>query len=269
MSMVARSFQVVPLDQAARQLTAGELPSRALAITFDDGYADNLEVAMPILRGLGLTATVFVSTGFLDGGRMWNDAVIECLRRTHLVKIDLADFGLAPAVLNGPASRRQVIEQLLPKVKYAVPSQREHMLDRLHDLCGRPDLPNNLMLTTEGVRKLKQSGLDVGAHSVNHPILSTLSEADALREMADSRAMLQAVVEAPISLFAYPNGQPGTDFDARHKAMARQLGFQAAVSTRKGVARAGDDLFELPRYTPWESGAMRWMARLVAHHALA
>jgi peptidoglycan/xylan/chitin deacetylase (PgdA/CDA1 family) len=78
-----RWFNVLPLDEAVRQLAAGDLAARALSITFDDGYADNHNVALPILARHGMCATFFVATGFLDGGRMFNDTLIEAVRRTR------------------------------------------------------------------------------------------------------------------------------------------------------------------------------------------
>ena len=74
---------VLPLTEAVRLLRSDALPARSLCITFDDGYADNRTVALPALRAAGLTATFFVTTGYLDGGRMWNDTVIESVRRAH------------------------------------------------------------------------------------------------------------------------------------------------------------------------------------------
>lgn len=73
-------FNVLPLDEAVKRLKQGALPDRALAITFDDGYADNHDIALPVLKAHGLCATFFVATDFLDGGRMWNDTVIESVR---------------------------------------------------------------------------------------------------------------------------------------------------------------------------------------------
>ena len=80
MRFVAATYRVMTLGEAIDHLARATLPPRSLVITFDDGYADNAEVALPILQRLGLRATFFISTGFLDGGRMWNDSVIECLR---------------------------------------------------------------------------------------------------------------------------------------------------------------------------------------------
>ena len=76
-----RWFNVLPLDAAVRRLRDGSLPRRAAAITFDDGYADNHDIALPILKKHGLPSTFFIATGFLDGGCMWNDTVIEAIRR--------------------------------------------------------------------------------------------------------------------------------------------------------------------------------------------
>jgi peptidoglycan/xylan/chitin deacetylase (PgdA/CDA1 family) len=269
MLIVARTYCVLPLDQAVSQLQAGQLQARALAITFDDGYADNHDVAMPILNRLGLSATIFIATGFLDGGRMWNDTVIECLRRTTKDQVDLTDLGLSCMPTRTASERRQAIERVIPIVKYQMPEARTPLLDRLHALCGHPALPTDLMMRSQDVRSLRRGGLGVGAHTVNHPILLTLPDDLARSEMATSREQLQVLVDEPVTLLAYPNGGPGVDFDDRHAAMARQLGFAAAVSTRKGVARPGEDVFSLPRYTPWESDALRWSARLAWHHMRA
>ena len=80
MNLLRRYFNPLPLVEAIDRLQAGELPERAVCVTFDDGYADNESVALPILKKSGIPATVFVATGFLNGGQMWNDTVIESIR---------------------------------------------------------------------------------------------------------------------------------------------------------------------------------------------
>src|SRR5882672_3382138 len=94
MRWMGANFDVLPLAQAVQGLKRGDLPRRALCITFDDGYADNHDVAMPILRQLGLPATFFVSSGYLDGGCMFNDVVIEAVRQARVKTLDLASLGL-------------------------------------------------------------------------------------------------------------------------------------------------------------------------------
>ncbi|MGH8602917.1 MAG: polysaccharide deacetylase family protein, partial [Gammaproteobacteria bacterium] len=82
MDVLARNFNVLPLVEAVQRLRARSLPARAAAITFDDGYADNVENALPVLTRYGLNATFFIGTAYLNGGRMWNDTIIEAVRRT-------------------------------------------------------------------------------------------------------------------------------------------------------------------------------------------
>ena len=238
-----------------------------MAITFDDGYADNHDVAMPILRRHGLCATFFIATGFLDGGRMWNDTVIECLRRSPLQVVDLADLGMPALPIGAVAERRSAIESVIQFVKFKHPRDREPLLQALHAACGRPELPHGLMLSGEQVRAMRQSGMGIGAHTVSHPILCTLPDGEAESEILRSRQTLQQLADDPIHTFAYPNGRPGRDFDERHVALARKLGFRAAVSTAAGVSRPGDDLLQLKRFTPWQPGAVRWLASLATHHA--
>jgi peptidoglycan/xylan/chitin deacetylase (PgdA/CDA1 family) len=90
---VSRWFNVLSLSTAAQQLREKRLPARPLVITFDDGYADNHDIALPILQRHGLTASFFVATGFLNGGRMWNDTLVEAIRLTRADSWDLTSLG--------------------------------------------------------------------------------------------------------------------------------------------------------------------------------
>jgi peptidoglycan/xylan/chitin deacetylase (PgdA/CDA1 family) len=263
MRAVAAGFEVLPLGRAYALWSRGELPRRALTITFDDGYADNAEVALPILRRLDIPATFFIATGFLDGGRMWNDSVIECIRGCRLERVDLGAFGLGEQVLGDVASRRRLIDQVLPHIKYASLSAREQALSALHEACGRPPLPADLMMTTAQVQALHAAGMEIGGHTVHHPILTELSDDEAEHEIATGRARLQQITCAPVDVFAYPNGKPGRDYGPQHVAMVRRLGFACAVSTAPGVVRAESAAHEWPRFTPWDRVPAAWMARLL------
>jgi peptidoglycan/xylan/chitin deacetylase (PgdA/CDA1 family) len=263
MRFVARCFHVMTLGEAVRCLAQGNLPSRALVITFDDGYADNADVALPILQRCGLTASFFVSSGFLDGGRMWNDSVIECLRACRLPEIDLESFGIGRCSLAGAAERRVAIERLLPRIKYLSLAERDEAIARLQQLCGVTALPTNLMMRSAQVRELHCAGMEIGAHTVRHPILTALDLAEAEYEIAEGRKHLQSLVDAPVDMFAYPNGKPGRDYDHRHVSLVQRLGFRGAVSTAPGVGQSGDDLFQLPRFTPWGDSLAIWATRLL------
>lgn len=260
---LASSYNVLPLGEAHQRLVAGHLPPRALVITFDDGYADNAEVALPILRRHGLRATFFVATGFLDGGLMWNDAVIECVRRTPRATLDLQAFGLGTLALGSLAQRRSAIGALLPKIKYLTLQDRVTALETLRALCGQPELPTDLMMRSTQVRELAQAGMEIGAHTVRHPILAQETLSTVAGEVQASRHQLQALSGQAVDVFAYPNGRPGTDYRREHVELLREAGFRAAVSTAHGIASAADDPHQLPRFTPWDAAPWRWSARLL------
>ncbi len=263
MRFVAQSFRVMTLGDAVSRLAQESLPSRSLVITFDDGYADNAEVALPILQRHGLAASFFVSTGFLDGGRMWNDSVVECLRACRHQEIDLEAFGLGCYSLASAAQRRDAIGALLPRIKYLSLVGREEAIARLQQICGVTELPTNLMMRSEQVREMHRAGMEIGAHTVRHPILTTLTLPEAECEISEGRNTLQAIIDAPVDMFAYPNGKPGRDYDQSHVALLSHLGFRGAVTTAPGVARSGDDLFQLPRFTPWGDSLAAWSTRLL------
>jgi len=263
--LLASAFVVRPLGPCLQDLSARSLPGRALAITFDDGYADNAQVALPILQRCGVVASFFVSTGFLDGGRMWNDSVIEIVRACRRSELDLAFLGQGRCSLAGPDERRAAIGTLLSAIKYLTLGEREEAICRLLAASGVAALPKDLMMRSEQLRELHRAGMEIGAHTVNHPILTTLTPAEAEREISGGRERLQEIIDAPVDLFAYPNGKPMRDYDQSHVALLRRLGFRAAVSTAPGVARAGDGLFELPRFTPWDQSLGTWATRLLLH----
>ncbi|MEO8410577.1 MAG: polysaccharide deacetylase family protein, partial [Propionivibrio sp.] len=259
---VARSFRVMTLGDAVNCLARGSLPSRALVITFDDGYADNAEVALPILQRHGLPATFFVSTGFLDGGRMWNDSVIECLRVSSRPTIDLEFAGLGQRTVDSATERRQAITALLSHIKYLGLAEREDAIARLQVACDVEKLPTKLMMTSPQVREMHRAGMEIGAHTVNHPILTALNAAQAEDEISAGRDRLQSIIDAPVDLFAYPNGKPDRDYDDSHVQLLKKLGFRAAVSTAPGVSQTSDDLLQLPRFTPWGDSLATWATRL-------
>lgn len=260
-------FDVLPLDEATHRLRAGSLPARALSITFDDGYADNRDVALPILQRHGLPATFYIATGFLDGGRMWNDTVIEAVRRTDVERIDLAgtaaeSVGSLP--VNDIQRRRHAIDRLLGTIKYLPLDER---LECAGEIARRAKvmLPDDLMMRSEQVLELHRAGMQIGAHTVSHPILAKLDPDAARREIASSKETLESLLGERVTLFAYPNGKPGEDYDASSVEAVKALGFSCAVSTAWGAARRDSDPFQIPRFTPWDRSKWRFGARMAGN----
>lgn len=254
-------FNVLPLLEAVQLAAAGRLPARSACITFDDGYADNAEVALPVLQKHGLHATFFIATGFLDGGRMWNDTVIESVRRAPGAVLDATALGLGRHALGSWEARRQAVAALIGQLKYLPLAQRLQQVEQVARLA-RAALPDDLMLSSSQLRRLHAAGMGFGGHTVNHPILARLDSAAARREIAQGKAALEAVLDAPVRTFAYPNGKPGQDYLPEHVAMVRELGFEAAVSTSWGASRGDTDWWQLPRFTPWDQGIGKFSLRL-------
>lgn len=264
LSWVGQWFQVMPLDEAVSRLGAGTLPARAAAITFDDGYADNATNALPVLQRHGMAATFFIATSFLDGGRMWNDSVIEAVRVFRGKELDLSHAGLGSYCLESHEQRRVAIESLLGHIKYFRPYQRQEAVAQIVDVAsGR--LPDDLMLRSEQVLALRNAGMQIGAHTCSHPILEKIPDDEALSEISNGKVVLESLLGEPVTHFAYPNGKPDVDYSARHVAMVRQAGFVAAFSTAPGVAMQTGDIHQLPRFTPWDRTRSRYGMRLFAN----
>lgn len=255
-------FNVLPLDQAIARLKDNSLPARAAAITFDDGYADNFNVALPILKSLGVTATFFIATGYLDGGRMWNDTVVEAICNCTKPRLDLSAEGLGVHHLNSPVAIRQAISSILNDVKYRDPLARPKAVNHVAAAAG-VSLPSDLMLTSEQVRKMRDAGMLIGAHTTTHPILARLNPREVLSEVRESKQFLESLLQERVGLFAYPNGKPNVDYRAGDAEIVRSLGFDAAVTTALGVADAECDLMQLPRFAPWDRARFRFGVRLI------
>jgi len=265
MKALARDWTVLPLPQAVALLREGGLPARALCITFDDGYADNFSIAAPILKRWRLPATFFISTGFMSGEVMWNDRVIEAVRATRRTRLDLADRGLGAHEMETPQARRACVAALLAAIKYLPQAARDEAVAAIVRQAAVVPA-HELMMRPAQVVALLRAGHSIGAHTVTHPILSRLAPEAAQAEIARARDALEALLQARVGLFAYPNGKPGEDYLPEHVAMVRGLGFDAALTTAAGVAGAGCDFMQLPRYTPWRPGA--WGFRLALTWAL-
>lgn len=267
MRALRECFNVLPLAEATERLANGTLPSRSVAITFDDGYADNALVAVPILKAHRLHATFFVADGYLNGGRMFNDTVIEAVRRARGPMLELSVAGLPPALPVGSVAEKQAaVARILGSVKYFEPEQRRAVVAQIAHAAGAP-LPHDLMMNDGQVRGLVDAGMDVGGHTINHPILKSVDLETARREIEGNRRALGNLLGRRPDLFAYPNGAPGKDYAYAHTQLVREAGYKAAVTTSWGTARSGCDAYQLPRFTPWDRSPHRFVLRLLENLA--
>lgn len=263
MQLLKQCFNVLPLHEAVHLLASGRMPPRAIAISFDDGYRSFHDLALPILVKHGLPATVFVTTGHMqEDGSMWNDMILEAVRRLPPTPLDLQALGLEVYPMATPAERKRTAGILTERCKYMSLSDRNRFTEHLQAMVGA-DLRQGLMLTAGMLRTLTRNQIEIGGHTVNHPILTRIDDDMARREIVDNKAHLESIIGQKVRLFAYPNGRRPTDYDERHVAIVAEAGYDAAFTTVGGAASAAYSPFEMPRRRPWDKTPLLFAIRLL------
>jgi peptidoglycan/xylan/chitin deacetylase (PgdA/CDA1 family) len=267
----------IPLSMAnlVSSLDNGTLPPKAVAITFDDGYVDNVRVAKPVLEAIGIPATVFLTTGSVGKQKeFWWDELTRLVLAGRTAVEGMLVIGARsipvrlPAVADRPSQpsawrawepprtpREQLYFQIWTELRVLEESAREQNLERVRQLFGRqPASRNDLPMDAEDVRQLVAGTcIEIGAHSETHQPLTTLGVDRRRLEIERSRAACETLAGKAIAGFAYPHG----DLDADTAALVRESGFRWACSThRAAINRARFDLFDLPRLQ-----ALNWTGR--------
>lgn len=249
MAWLASHHRVVALPQAVEELTAGRLPRGTVTVTFDDGYRDNLRVALPILERHGIPATVHVTTGLVDRTAvLWWEELEAIVRAAP--RLAFHDRGSTRHLeLRDCAAREAAFAELAALFKPAPPERQRALMGEL-----RPQAPvafsyDAEVLSWEEVRELDRHPLvTIAAHSVNHPVLRALEPGAVQAEMRESRQRLEQELGHPVPYFAYPYG--GDDeAGSREFGLCRELGFRFALTSRSGHwhPRHRQHLHALPR----------------------
>lgn len=260
MDLLSEYFNVLSLDDAIVKLQANTLPHRAICITFDDGYADNYYNALPILLKRNLTACFFIATGYLNGGRMWNDTIIESFRTIDKKILSDELFNLQHFDFTSTHNRAKASQEFIRDIKHMPITKKTAYVKYIESIS--PNLPENLMLTDYQVKELHNRGMNIGAHTVSHPILLNLNATEIKHELSLSRDTLEQITGHPINFFAYPNGRVGSDYLPEHTIIVKELGFKAAFTTHFGSINPKLDLWQLPRFRPWDKNITQFMMRL-------
>jgi len=248
---IQRYFRVISFAELKDILaSSAPPPPNVLLLTFDDGYRDNFEHAYPILRRYQVPATVFVAAGYIDTGRTpWWDEVNYLLKKTPQTSLHLESL---PSWRFEGGARAAAIEALLATLKKLPQPQVEEVLAelRLRSEVAIPlELSRDLMATWAQLREMSQQGIEIGAHSLTHPVLANVPTEEQLRrEVAEPRALIERQIGQPVRTFAYPVGGP-EHFDARVVAQVRACGYDFAVSYVHGV-------------NPWDQPE-RWALRRI------
>ena len=237
---------IVPLAPSLRQLTTGQpLPPRAIALTFDDGYRDNLEVGAPVLERLGLPATFFVVPGILDGTvSPWWETVAWAMGNATRTSLDWEGQALPVGGRAGGRTLELVTERLKEHDQAARGRAVAELVERLEP-AGEPD-HRRLFLDWDGARELLARGFEVGAHSMDHAILARETPAAQLTDLVESRRRLEDELGTAVEVLAYPNGSR-TDYDAATVDAARRAGYSHGLTARSGWNSRATPLFEIRR----------------------
>ncbi len=251
MELLKAHFRVLPLPDLIHAKERNDIPPNAVAITFDDGYRDNFENAFPVLRKLGLPATIFVTTATVGSPRLlWHDRFFDAFSRTRVPSLVFEGRTLPLGTL---AERRAAVAVLERRLRTHDSRRREEELHRLVDelRAPEPDPDRWRKLGWDEIKEMAGAGISFGAHTVTHPVLTRLPRGEMVEEVLGSRDALESQLGSRVTLFAYPNGAYG-DFDESVKQVLRDAGFRCAATTVPGVNDASTDPFELRREALWD-----------------
>lgn len=269
LEVLRRNYHPLSLRSLRRRLALNLWPPRSVVVTFDDGYADNLHQARPLLETADIPATVFVVAGQVDSSReFWWDELERVLLSTPRLPAQLT------LTINGevhrwdlpgsdeenphwhvlmtsrPTPRQAAYQELAALLRGMGGEARKRLLEQLVawaglDVNGRPDYR---ALTGDEVRGLAQDGLvEIGAHTMTHPALSALPLEAQEAEIAHSKWRLEEILGQPVSSFAYPFGGQG-DYTTDTVRVVRNAGFDCACSNFPGLITRGVDPYQLPRF---------------------
>lgn len=251
---LASHYRVLPLPDAVRALDDGtSLPTNAVCITFDDGYADNLEAARTLQR-YGLSATFYITAGCLAGGApFWPSELRALVNSFTTPEVELVVDGRPVRFAVGsPTERRATVSALTKLFKGRTIAAREALREQLRAAAGPSQAPSP-MLTWDQVRAMHAMGMVIGSHTMTHPNLPNAGLADAEREIRESKARLEDELSAPVTMFSYPNGGAERYMTPAIAGLVRSAGFAAATTSRNAFAGPGSDPFALSRIQVSES----------------
>ena len=261
MELLSREYHPVSLDEVVDNLNSRkDLPKRSVVVTFDDGYTDNYEVAMPILNQLGIPATFYVTVDCVEQQKLpWPSRLRFAFRKTKLRA--LTDSRGKSWQLDDSDYRERAFLascddccQLSGKVQEDFVRGVEQQLQ-----AAAPDDLSSLMMSYDQIRNLAHHGHIVGSHTMTHPNMAYLTADEVKIELAESKERLERELKAPVQHFSYPCPALTPHWSEQTVAQSRSVGYDSAVTTNGGVTRCGDNPLSLKRIRPTKTAAgLRW-----------
>ena len=281
LAVLRESARVLPLTEFESLRRRGALPPRAVAVTFDDGYADNLHTAVPLLARHEVPATVFITTGMIGATReFWWDDVERVVAGASVLTGSAPVAGVrwrgevAAVPLRRPwslevraasAPREQLYRDLFNVLRPMRAPERAAAMATLRAWAGVPDAAresHRALSEAELLDLAGRPGMTIGAHSVSHPPLALLDEAAQRQELAGSRHALERVLARAVPTVAYPFGTRHDVSTATTRA-ARAAGFDVALANEPGAAWRWSSRWRVPRVLVRDWDAEEFRRRLV------
>jgi peptidoglycan/xylan/chitin deacetylase (PgdA/CDA1 family) len=243
MEIVARSYDLVTMDEIPMFLSGEKrMPRRPVAVTFDDGYANNFEVAVPVLNRLGISATFYVTTGCIDRNQLpWIARMRRAFRTTERQSWRAPDG--RTFLLTGAALREAARVAACEYCASLSGERQEQVIEMVESDLGMesPTPVTCRMLSWDELRRMVRSGHTVGSHTVSHPNLAHVAFDELETELVESRRCLEEQLGIPVVHFAYPNPILTPHWTTRTVAAIRRAGYRTAVIATPGVVRRYDD----------------------------
>lgn len=250
---LCRRYSPINLQQFVDWISGvAPLPPRPLLLTFDDGHKNNVQFALPLLAKRRLPAVCFCLTAYLGQRSLtWVEEGYYRILHSPAVSWQMTSGESHP--LTTPAERTAACTQFFRRFRTIAEDAQANEFENLRrQLPVEFDLgrfPGRFDFMDEhDLQQLRQSGIEIGAHTASHPILATVSEERSRMEMIGSKSRIEAATKADARAFAYPFGMPGIDFLPRDAAIAKQGGFSVAFAAHDGFARRASDPFAIPRF---------------------
>jgi len=243
MEVLARNYHPVTVEDIRLFLAARKpMPPRAVAVTFDDGYADNAEVAAPVLNHLGIPGSFYLTVDSVDTGSWpWFCRLRRAFATTK--KKSWVDTTGRAWALGEEAQREAALSTACSHLTRFVAGVQREILQAIEgDLDTEPPAPKKrLMMTWEQARKLSRGGHVVGSHSLTHPNMAHIADDDLNYELRESKRKMEDELAVPVVHFSYPAAILIVSWTERTVAASKQAGYQTAVTTTQGVVSEGDN----------------------------
>jgi peptidoglycan/xylan/chitin deacetylase (PgdA/CDA1 family) len=261
MHMLARDYHPISLDELTNKIRVGEpLSRRSVVVTFDDGYSDNYEVALPILNKFGIPAAFYATVDCIENQMLpWPSRLRWTFRKTTLAA--WTDFrGKAWNLADASTREKAYLAACDDCCRFSGKMQDEFVHRCERELAAAvPSSLGSLMMSADQLKGLLRHGHIVGSHTMTHPNMAQIEREDAQTELSQSKRRLESQLNVSIKHFSYPCPALSPHWSEQTVEQCRALGYNSAVTTNSGVTRLGDDPLRLKRIRPTKTAAgLRW-----------